>query len=196
MTGAPQTDPPPPTPIAVRVEADPPPVVRALANDLVARLTDPEFAEATATARGTVNVSDRATPQAATIELGEGGIRVGRGLAEGADVRVSLDLRGGGEPTLDGEAENPRLALWAHELLGVEPDPWPEAATRFWAVLSTMAGAPEVLRVVDVDSGDELWLGAREGRAYELPRRPRRPGRGARRAHAAGSSWSSNTTWT
>lgn len=164
MTGPPQLEPGP----AVVVEDDPPPVVRALANDLRARLGDSEFAIATARARGTIEVGDRASPQAAAIELGDGEIRIAHGRRAAAEVRASVDLRSGGEPTIDGETANPLLAEWARELLGADPEPWPEAAARCWRVLTGMAGAPEALLVVDLEDDEELRLGTPAGRAYEL----------------------------
>jgi hypothetical protein len=45
------------------------------------------------------------------------------------------------------------------------PD-WPEAADRYWSVLSEMPGAPSGLRIVDLGSGEERAHG--DGRAYEI----------------------------
>ncbi len=170
MTGPSQTDPrrPATAAVAVRVEDDPPPVVRALANDLRARLRDSAFAEATGRARGTVLVSDEQTPQSATIRIDEQGVLLSHGSAAAADLRASADLRGSGPPALDGEGEHPALADWLRDLLTAPLPAWPDAAERFWSVLATMAGAPEALVVAESESGEERRYGTPDGRAYEL----------------------------
>jgi hypothetical protein len=51
-------------------------------------------------------------------------------------------------------------------ILGDETPDWAEATDRYWAVLSAMPGAPEALRVVELESGEERAHG--DGRAYEI----------------------------
>jgi hypothetical protein len=143
-------------------------VVRALANDLRARLRDSAFAEATGRARGTILVSDAQTPQFATIRIDEHGVLLSHDSAAAADLRASVDLRRGGPPVLEGEGEHPALADWLHNLLTAPLAAWPDAAERFWSVLATMAGAPEALVVVESESGEERRYGTPAGRAYEL----------------------------
>lgn len=170
MTRASQTDPHSPgaAAIVLRVEDDPPPVVRALGNDLAARLQDPAFAEATRRVRGVVSLRDASTPQAATIRVGDQGVTVTHGVAETAELRAKVDLGGTGEPELDGAREHPELADWLRALLNAELPGWPEAAERFWSVLSRMAGAPAALRVVDLETGEDRRYGSPRGRAYEV----------------------------
>jgi hypothetical protein len=170
VTGPRQTDPrrPDAAGVALQVEADPPPVVRAFANDLAARLRDPAFADETRRVRGTVSLQDASTPQAATIRLGDRGVTLAHGFAETAELRAEVDLRGTAEPELEGAGEHPELAQWLHSLLSAQPPEWPRAAERFWSVLSPMPGAPGALRVVDLKTGDEHRFGSERGRAYEL----------------------------
>lgn len=153
---------------ALRVEDDPPPVVRALAKDLAARLEDPGFAATTRGLRGTVSLRDADTPQAVAIRLDDQGVSLAHGAAEGAELRATVDLRGEAESTLDGETEHPQLARWLRDLLSSELPEWPEAAARFWSMLAAMPGAPEALLVVELPSGEERRFGAPDGRAYEL----------------------------
>jgi hypothetical protein len=170
VTGPSQTDPQraATAAVAVRIEDDPPPVVRALANDLRARVSDPAFAEATATTHGTVVVGDAETPQSATLRIDEHGVLISHGAADAADLRATVDLRGDGPPTLEGEGEHPALGEWLRDLLSAPLPAWPEAAARFWAVLATMPGAPEALLVVELPGGEQRRYGAPNGRAYEL----------------------------
>ncbi len=170
MTRPNQTDPRPPgaAGITLQIEDDPPPVVRALGNDLAARLQDRAFAEATCRARGAVSLRDVSTPQSATIRIGEQAITVTHGFAETAELRAKVDLRGMGEPELQGAGQHPELADWLRSLLNATLPEWPEAAERFWSVLSGMAGAPAALRVVDLQTGEDRRYGSESGRQYEL----------------------------
>jgi hypothetical protein len=51
-------------------------------------------------------------------------------------------------------------------------DSWPEAAERYWAVLSGMPGAPDALRIVDLDAGEDRTLGETGGSVSELQGSP------------------------
>lgn len=143
-------------------------MVRALGNDLASRLQDPAFAEATRRVRGAVSLRDASTPQAATIRVGDQGVTLSHGFAETAELRAKVDLRGRGEPELEGAGEQPELAEWLRALLNAKMPEWPEAAERFWSVLSGMAGAPAALRVVDLETGEDRRYGSPMGRAYEV----------------------------
>ena len=170
MSGPTQTDHQPLRPggIEVRVEENPPPVVAALRNDLAARLEDDAFAEKTRRVRGVVSLRDANTPQAATITIGDHGVELRHGFESGAEVRADLDLRGAGGAEIEGADEHPELAGWLRALLDAPAPEWPQAAARFWETLSSMAGAPDALRVVELESGEERWFGSRHGPAYEI----------------------------
>lgn len=170
MTGPSESDPRPrdAAPIALAIEADPPPVIRALAADLAVRLEDAAFAGLTSRARGTVSLSDADTPQAAVIRLDGQRVHLTHGFADDADIRATVALHGGAEPVLEGETEDPELADWLRQMLAAPPVPWPEAAARFWSVLAPMPGAPEALLVVATDCAEERRFGAPNARAYEL----------------------------
>jgi hypothetical protein len=154
--------------IALWVEDDPPPVVRALANDLAARLGEPAFAEVTTRVRGAVSLRDSGTPQSATIRIDNHGVTVNHGFAEAAELRATVDMPGMSDPRLEGGEEHPKLAQWLKSLLGAHDLEWPEAAARFWSVLSRMSGAPAALRIVDLETGNDRRYGSQDGRAYEV----------------------------
>jgi hypothetical protein len=154
----------------ISVEADPPPAVRALAQDLAARLREPAFATMTERLRGVVLVEDTDTPQAVTVRLGADRLELAPGRANNHDLRV-LSAFAGTErdpPRLHGGEEHPDLAEWARALLTSPAPDWERAAERFWSILRKLTGAPEALLVVERDSGAEKRLGATEGRAYEI----------------------------
>jgi hypothetical protein len=154
--------------IPLRVEDDPPPVVRALAADLAARLADPGFAARSSPLRGSVGLRDTETPQAATIRLDDEGIEVAHGCAVDAELRATVDLRRGTDAALEGADEHRQLARWLSDLLAAPLPAWPDAAARFWSILAAMPGAPEALLVVELESGEERRFGNPEGPAYEL----------------------------
>ena len=151
--------------IAVSVEDDPPPIVRALANDLGAALADTSFAEATHAATGVVAVRSALTPQAATVKLGGGRVELVHGVDGNADVTATTDSSEDGGAAIEGPAE---LAGWAARLLDPPLPSLPEAAERFWSVLSSRPGAPDALLVVEPRDGEQHRFGADEGRTCEL----------------------------
>jgi hypothetical protein len=151
--------------IAVAVEDDAPPVVRALANDLAAALADPAFAEATRTLTGTVAVRSALTPQAATVTLAGGRVELAHGADGPADVTATTDSPGDGGAAIEGSGE---LAEWAVRLLDPPLPSWADAAERFWDVLSSRPGAPDALLVVELDGGERRRFGAEDGPACEL----------------------------
>ena len=158
--------------IALKIEDDPPPVVRALANDLTGRLEEPAFAEATKRVRGAVSLRDSRTPQAATIRIDDRGVALSHGFDETADLHATVVLPGIVEPELEGGEQHPELARWLKALLSAPPPEWPEAGERFWSVLSRMEGAPAALRVVDLETGSDRRYGSPDAPAYEVHGRP------------------------
>lgn len=115
-----------------------------------------------------VSLRDANTPQAATITVDDHAVTLSHGFETSAEVRAELDLREAGEAEIDGADEHPELAGWLRALLDAAAPDWPEAAERFWAALSPMAGAPAALRVVELESGEERRYGSANGRAYEI----------------------------
>jgi hypothetical protein len=154
--------------VELRVEEDPPPVVRALEGDLAERLADPAFAEATRHLRGAVSLRDATTPQSATIRLTGSGIALAHGSSGDAEIHATVALGDSGEPRIEGAAEHPELAEWLRALLSRPPIDWPQAAAEFWSALAGMGGAPAALRVVELETHEERRFGSRDGRAYEV----------------------------
>jgi hypothetical protein len=156
--------------IRVSVEDDAPPLVRAVAHDVAARLEDPSFAAATEGIQGAVVLRSVTSAQAVTLRIGEDGISIQHGADEDADLSAGIDFADpdGSTPELEGHVEHPDLAGWLRELLDTTAPSWQEAADRFWSVLEDMAGAPAALVVVDLDGGERRRYGRQDGRAYEL----------------------------
>lgn len=154
----------------VHVEDDAPPLTQAVAGSLRAMLADREFSEATAALSGVVALRSASTPQAVSLRLGDGAVRLAHGAADGADMVVTIDLDDpdGGEPELSGDQERHDLSDWLLRLLDPPKPPWPEAARRFWEQASRMPGAPAGLRVVELGSGEELRLGENGTAPYEI----------------------------
>jgi hypothetical protein len=154
----------------ISVEPDPPPAVRALANDLAARLSEPAFATLTEGLRGVVSVEDADTPQAVTVNLAADRLELTHGRADDADLRARCAFAGAERdpPELDGGDEHPALAEWALALLQSPAPDWEREAERFWSILSRLTGAPEALLVVERESDAAKRLGATGGRAYEI----------------------------
>ncbi len=157
--------------VTIELEEDSTPFVRAIAADLSACLTDARFAEETARLEGSVLVRSAATPEAATVRLGDGVASIRHGGDEVAGAAAVVDP-GGGEPQISAAGAEPGLAAWLEALLQPPLPSWQEAAERFWAAVSRMDGAPEALLVVDLDSGEQRRLGSERGSAYEIQGNP------------------------
>jgi hypothetical protein len=153
----------------IEVEHDPRPVVRALARDLAACLEDNDFDAETRGAHGVVAVRSASTPEAATLRIENGRVSISHGADEDADVTATAVLAGSdGAPRIDGSREHPKLAEWASRLLDPPTPAWPEAAERFWAVLSSKPGAPGAMLAVDLETGKERRFGSDAGSACEV----------------------------
>ena len=151
----------------VWLEEDPTPLVAATANDLERCLEDPEFAAATARLEGVVSVKAAEVPESVTLSIAAEQVSLIHGVAEDADLRITI----GPEPAeraIEGRDEHPELAGWLEQLLDPSQPPWPDAAARFWSVLSAMPGAPGGLRVVDLDTAEERRFGSDDGSTYEI----------------------------
>jgi hypothetical protein len=152
---------------AIVLEDDPTPLVRALAVELRRRLEDPEFASLTSSLTGSAALRAAGTPEAATVELGDGGIALRHG-ASAADAVATLDAYGRWDgDRIEGEGEHAELAAWLRSLASPPEQPWRDAATRFWAELERSPGAPAALVVVELDSGEAKSFGGGEP-AYEI----------------------------
>lgn len=156
--------------IALSIEDDAPPAVRAIARDLAACLADPSFADATWRVRGMVRVRSASTPEAVTLRIADGTVSIYHGADDDAEVTATAELSGTGNarPRIEGSGERPELAEWVSRVIVPPTRPWPEAAERFWAVLSRMPGAPEALLVVDIEADAERRFGSEGARACEI----------------------------
>jgi hypothetical protein len=154
-------------PIAVSVEEDAPPLVRTLAADLAARLEDTSFVAETERLSGVVSVRQSDGAQSATLRLAARAVSLSHGVAEDADLTATIDPDGAA-PGVESDGEHPELARWLAALVGPPAVEWPEAAERYWSVLSALRGAPTALRVVDLDSSEERTYGSEGGPTYEI----------------------------
>jgi hypothetical protein len=156
--------------IAVSVEAEPTPLVTALAADLGACLADGSFAADTAGLAGAISIRDAETPQAATLTIGEGRVAIVHGADPEADLTAAVRLPLGSGPPGEfepGEDTPAELARWLESLLTPPLPDWPDAAEAFWSALESMPGSPPALLVVD-ETGQSLRFGAQQGDAYEI----------------------------
>ena len=155
--------------IEVSVEADPPPVVRGLAGDLVACLDDDSFAELTRRAGGVVGVRSATTPEAVTARIADGRVALAHGQGGEPDVTATAELGSvGADPAIEGGDRHPELAEWTARLLRPPTPPLELAAERFWSQLSRLRRSTRALVLVDLESGERRRYGPDEGPACEL----------------------------
>lgn len=149
----------------VETEDDPTPIVLILATTLRRSERVPKLAEMMRKAKGVVALRSTVDPQAATIRFGGGRVRVERGVATDTDVTIATDVNRMADetppkPKVSGAAAHPRLALTVAKVLEPPIAPWQEEARAFFWGVQTSGTGPNGLRVVCLDTGEELALGA------------------------------------
>jgi hypothetical protein len=103
-----------------------------------------------------------------TVTIADGRVSLAGGRDDDADLIATAELGDGdGDPRIEGRGD-PELGRWVRGILAPPTPRWPDAAERFWAVLSEMPGAPDALLVVETEGGEERRFGSAEGRTCEL----------------------------
>lgn len=157
------------TDVIVHVEEDAPPFAAMIAGSLRDRLGDADFRRRTVELAGVGGLRARTTPQAVTLRVGGGAVSLAHGIAEDADVTVTVDLENDdAEPEIAGGEGHEPLVEWLFALLELPTLDVRRAAERYWAVLHRMTGAPEHLTICDARGEQLAAFGAPGGFSYEI----------------------------
>ena len=144
----------------IDVDDDAPPVALGVAATLRRAERDPKLAAQLRRMRGVLALRSSVDKQAVTARFDDGRVRVSPGVADDADVVITLDFNDPtAKPKVSGAARHPVLALGASKVLEPPTGTWQEEARAFWAFA---AGAPRMPRAVAVtctDDGSSLVLG-------------------------------------
>jgi hypothetical protein len=157
----------------VVLEPDATPLVRIIATTLRESTADADVARKAERLRGVFALRSAKDPQAVTMRFDRGRVALARGVAPDAQVVVTVDLDNMGgpdapKPKVRGAFRHLRLALGVSKLLEPKARPWTEHAQAFWAFASARRDMPERLRVVCLDDGTTIALGASTGSQYEI----------------------------
>ena len=161
-------------PVQIDVEDQAPPVVLAVAATLKRAAERPRLARRMARLSGVMALRSSVDRQAVSIRFRKGRIALGRGVADDADVVVTLDFNnmsgpGAPKPKVKGAARHPLFALAAAQALEPPSGSWQEEARRFWEFARQDRRCPASLLVVCSDDGAGLRLGSDDGEPdYEL----------------------------
>ncbi len=147
------------------LENDAAPIVMIIGTALRRATADPALARRAEALHGVFALKSAKDPQAVTLRFAEGRVVLSRGVAPDADVVATVDLDNmsgpdAPKPKVQGALRHPKLALGVSKLLDAPAKPWPELARAFWAFAADEPGMPEGMRVVDMDDGTTLELGA------------------------------------
>ncbi|HJQ07328.1 MAG TPA: hypothetical protein VJ872_17900 [Nocardioides sp.] len=129
----------------VTIEDDATPVVRLIGQRLRESVRLGHATEVLGRGHGTVAVRSHDTPQAATIDLGDG-IAVSGGVPGDTDATVVVDLHARFKPAEEPAGDVP-LALAVLDALRPPLPHWRVAAERFWEATRAIPGIPDVLLV-------------------------------------------------
>jgi hypothetical protein len=159
----------------VVLEPDATPLVRIIGATLRSSAAQADAANKADRLRGVFALRSEKDPQAVTMRFDRGRVEVTRGVAADAQVVATVDLDNmsgpdAAKPKVQGALLHPRFALGVSKLLEPKARPWREHALEFWGFAGTRPGMPERLRVVCIDDGGVLDLGAESESAsqYEV----------------------------
>jgi hypothetical protein len=149
----------------VVLEPDATPLVRIIAATLRSSASQADAARKAERLRGVFALRSAKDPQAVTMRFDRGRVEVTRGVAADAQVVATVDLDNmngpdAAKPQVQGAILHPLFALGVSKLLEPKPRPWTEHAQAFWVFASERHGMPAQLRVVCLDDGATLDLGA------------------------------------
>ena len=144
----------------IEVDDDAPPAVLGVAGTLRRAQRDPKLAHQLARMKGVLALRSSVDAQAVTARFDGGRVRVSPGVADDADVVITLDFNDpSAKPKVSGAARHPMLALGASKVLEPAPGTWQEEARSFWAFAGDTARMPRALSVRCTDDGSSLVLG-------------------------------------
>ncbi len=120
-------------------------------------------------ANGVIVLRSTRDPQAATLRIGNGLLRVERGVASDADVIITADLAdASAKPKVEGAAKHPVLALAASKLLEPPVGHWRDEAEVFIGKALAHRDCPRPISVVCTDEGKQAHWGGDGEPAIEI----------------------------
>jgi hypothetical protein len=154
----------------IRLEPDPPPIVRIVATTLRRAAADAKLAAVLEKMHGVAALKSASDPQAATMRFDRGVILVERGVAADVGVVIEADFATMNDPTppkpkVTGAARHLQFALALGKVLDPPKGNWRDAGHHFWEFAGTRPGMPAALEVVNTDNGERILLGGGEPRA-------------------------------
>ena len=158
----------------VVLEPDATPLVRIIATTLRDSASDADVARKAERLRGVFALRSEKDPQAVTMRFDRGRVALTRGVAPDAQVVATVDLDNMGgpdapKPKVRGAFRHLRFALGVSKLLEPKARPWSEHVQAFWAFAGDRRDMPERLRVVCLDDGAAVEVGAGTGTScYEI----------------------------
>lgn len=147
------------TDIAVSMEDDAVPFVRIMAARFRRATLFPAFADVARKTRGKIGLRSAKDPQALTVSFEQTRIRLSRGIADDADLVITLDLDTGKPVSVKRWWRHPLLAFRASTLFDDYRASWQSAAKTFWSATETLTGMPAGIHIKATDHQGELALG-------------------------------------
>jgi hypothetical protein len=119
--------------------------------------------------KGVLGVRSSSDPQTATVRFDRGRIGIAGGLAEDADVLITIDPNDAdAKPKVKGAGRHLLFALDLAKVMEPPTGTWQEEAAAFWAFASPAPRMPSRLRVVCTDDVTEAIFGDGDDSTYEI----------------------------
>jgi hypothetical protein len=149
--------------VRVELEDDPVPIVRVIGANFRRSLHNQQFVEAAKAIDGCFALASTKDPQAVTIRITDGVIRLTHGVA--ADIRLIIRLDFDADDaklTIEGLWRHPILAIRVGKLLEDLPVNWVDAAKRLWEASHHLPRMPRAISIHCTDEDRDIVLGDAE----------------------------------
>ncbi len=155
--------------VVFELESDAPPFVLGVASTLKRAAAHPGLSKRLNGMKGVLGLCSSVDPQCAIVRFDRGRIALASGVADDADVVITLDPNDAkAKPKVRGAARHPLFALNLAKVMEPPKGTWQEEAAAFWAFAGGWPRMPSRLRVVCTDDGAEVSFGNGEGSVYEV----------------------------
>jgi len=155
--------------MTIEVTEHAPPIVLGLAATLKRAAAHPRLAARLAKMKGVVALRSSVDAQSATIRFDGGDVLLSGGVADDADVTITLDWGDrAAKPKVAGAIRHPLLALGVAKVLEPPTGAWEEEAAAFWDFAKDTPRMPRSLLVVCTDDGGQAQFGETGPPEYEI----------------------------
>ena len=155
--------------VVFEIDPEAPPFALGISGLLKRSAADPSRNRRLRRMKGVLGMRSASDAQVATVRFARGRVAVTGGLADNADVEITVDPNDATvKPKVKGAGRHLSFALKLAKVMEPPIGTWQEEAAAFWAFAANTPRMPSCLRVVCTDDGAEAEFGNGNGSVYEI----------------------------